>query len=144
MELVVMGKVVVSAKIENLADLEKVWDKQLAADQVRRVEVTDALVDTGATMLSLPTRLIQQLGLRRHRTKTAQTSAGVFSFGIYGAVRLTVQNRDCIIEVAEIPDGCPPLIGRIRLEMLDLVVDPKKRRLIGNPDHGGENMIDMF
>ena len=144
MELAVMGKVVVSAKIENLADLSKVWEGELAADQVRRVEVTDALIDTGATMLSLPIQLIQQLGLRRHRTKTAQTSAGVFTFGIYGAVRLTVQERDCVIEVAELPDGCPPLIGQIPLEMLDFVVDLKNRCLIGNPDHGGENMIDMF
>jgi predicted aspartyl protease len=144
MEMVVMGKVVVSAKIENLADLTKVWEGQLADDQVRRVEVADALVDTGATMLSLPTRLIQQLGLRRHRTKTARTSAGVFSFGIYGAVRLTVQERDCVIEVAEVPDNCPPLVGQIPLEMLDFVVDPKRGCLIGNPDHGGEHMIDMF
>ncbi len=144
MELAVMGKVVVSAKIENLADQLKARDGQLAADQVRCVEVADALVDTGATMLSLPVRLIQQLGLRRCRTKTAQTSAGVFTFGIYGAVRLTVQDRDCVIEVAELPDGCPPLIGQIPLEMLDFVVDLKNRRLIGNPDHGGEQMIDMF
>jgi predicted aspartyl protease len=144
MKLTVMGKVIVSAKIENLADLNKVWEGELAADQVRRVEVTDALIDTGATMLSLPIRLIQQLGLRRQRTKTAQTSAGVFSFGIYGTVRLTVQERDCVIEVAELPDGCPPLIGQIPLEMLDFVVDLKNRCLIGNPDHGGENMIDMF
>jgi len=144
MELAVMGKVVVSAKIENLADQLKARDGQLAADQVRRVEVADALVDTGATMLSLPIRLIQQLGLRRCRTKTAQTSAGVFTFGIYDPVRLTVQERDCVIEVAELPDGCPPLIGQIPLEMLDFVVDLKHRCLIGNPDHGGEQMIDMF
>ena len=109
MELAVMGKVVVSAKIENLADQLKARDGQLAADQVRRVEVADALIDTGATMLSLPIRLIQQLGLRRCRTKTAQTSAGVFTFGIYDPVRLTVQERDCVIEVAELPDGYPPL-----------------------------------
>jgi predicted aspartyl protease len=144
MELAVMGKVVVSAKIENLADQLKARDGQLAADQVRRVEVADALVDTVATMLSLPIRLIQQLGLRRCRTKTAQTSAGVFTFGIYDPVRLTVQERDCVIEVAELPDGCPPLIGQIPLEMLDFVVDLKHRCLIGNPDHGGEQMIDMF
>ena len=144
MEIAVMGKVVVSAKIENLADQLKAWDGQLATDQVRHVEVTDALINTGATMLSLPPRLIQQLGLRRHRTKTANTSAGVFSFGIYEPVRLTVQDRECVIEVAEVPDNCPPLIGQVPLELLDFIVDPKRRCLIGNPDHGGEHMIDMF
>jgi predicted aspartyl protease len=144
MEIAVMGKVVASAKIENLADLLKARDGLLGVDQVRRVEVADALVDTGATMPSLPTRLIQQLGLQRHRTRTAKTSAGVFSLGIYEPVRLTVQERDCVIEVAEVSDECPPLIGQVPLELLDFIVDPGRRCLIGNPDHGGEHMIEMY
>lgn len=59
-------------------------------------------------------------------------------------VRLTVQQRDCIVEVAEVPDDCPVLIGQIALEMLDFVIDRVGRKLIGNPDHGRERMIDMF
>jgi hypothetical protein len=39
---------------------------------------------------------------------------------------------------------CALLIGFIPLEMLDFVVDPRDQRLIGNPDHGGEWMIDMY
>jgi predicted aspartyl protease len=143
-EIVTMGKVIVSAKIVNLFDLHEVEEGRLASDQVRSIDATDALVDTGATMLSLPRRLIQQLGLKRQRTKTARTTAGVFEFGIYGPVQLAVQGRDCIIEVAEIPDNCPPLIGQVPLEMLDFVVDPAGRCLIGNPEHGGQQMIDMF
>jgi hypothetical protein len=59
-------------------------------------------------------------------------------------VRLTVQERDCLVEVAELPDECPGLIGQIPLEALDVVVDPVGQKLVGNPDHGGEQMIDMF
>ena len=44
---------------------------------------------------------------------------------IYEPVRLTVQGRDCVIEVSELADDCPVLIGFIPLEMLDFVVDPK-------------------
>jgi hypothetical protein len=36
------------------------------------------------------------------------------------------------------------LIGFIPLELLGFVVDPKNQQLIGNPDHGGEFMIDMY
>ena len=144
MEMNTMGKVVAAAKIENLADQLKVRDGLLAAEQVRRVEVADALADTGATMLSLPKRLVQQLGLQRHRTRNAKTSAGSFSFGIYEPVRLTVLDRDCVIEVAEVADDCPVLIGQVPLELLDLVVDQGRRRLIGNPEHGGEHMIEMY
>jgi predicted aspartyl protease len=144
MEIMTMGKAVVSARIENLQDVYEAEKGVLPAGDVRTVEVSDALVDTGATLLSLPRRLIAQLGLSRRRTRTARTAAGIFSFGIFGGVRLTVQGRDCIIEAAEIPDECPVLIGQIPLEGLDFVVDPVGQRLIGNPDHNGEQMIDMF
>jgi hypothetical protein len=44
-----MGKVVVTAKLENLEDLFNAAKGVLPDDQVRRLEITDALVDTGAT-----------------------------------------------------------------------------------------------
>jgi len=139
-----MGKVTVPARIENLEDVYQADRGSLPADQVRSVDVSDALVDTGATLLSLPGRFVRQLGLRRTRTRTARTAAGIVEFGICQAVRLTVQERDCVIEVAEIPDECPVLIGQIPLEALDFVVDATGQKLIGNPDHGGKQMIDLF
>ncbi|MFH1266459.1 MAG: hypothetical protein ABIK89_12090 [Planctomycetota bacterium] len=63
---------------------------------------------------------------------------------ICAAVRLTVQGRDFTTDVAEIPDDYPVLIGQIVLEGLDFVVDPVGQRLIGNPEHGGEHMLDVF
>ncbi len=144
MEIITMGKVIVPTRIESLQDIYEAEKQTLPAEQIRSVEVTDALVDTGATMLSMPRRLVEQLGLRRRRTRTARTSAGTIAFGIYEAVRLTVQGRDCVVEVVELPDDCPVLIGQIPLEALDFVVDPAGQKLTGNPDHGGEQMIDMF
>jgi predicted aspartyl protease len=139
-----MGKVFVAAKIENMEDLFAVRKGELAPDAVRTVEVTDALVDTGATMLSLPGKLIRQLGLQKFRKRRAQTTAGVKDFDVYGTVQLTVQDRDCHVDVAELPDDCPALIGQVPLELLDFVVDPVGQRLIGNPAHGGEQMIELF
>jgi predicted aspartyl protease len=144
MEIMTMGKVTVSARIENLQDAYDVEKGVLRAEQVRAVEVSDALVDTGATLLSIPRRLVAELGLTRRRTRTARTAAGVISIGIFGGVRLTIQGRDCIAEVCEVPDDCPVLIGQTPLELLDFVVDPVGQRLIGNPEHGGEQMIDLF
>jgi hypothetical protein len=57
---------------------------------------------------------------------------------------LTVQGRDCVVEVMELPDECPVLIGQFPLEGLDFVVDPVGQKLLGNPDHGGEQMVDVF
>jgi len=88
--------------------------------------------------------MIDQLGFRKLRTSLAKIAAGTASFGIYGPARLTVQGRDCIIEISELADDCSVLVGVIPLELLDFVVDPKGQRLIGNPDQGGEWMIDMY
>lgn len=144
MEKATMGKVLVTAKIENWHDVFDVEAGRLATDQVRSLEVADALVDTGATMLSMPKRLIAQLGLRLVRTRQARTAAGLVTVQVYGSVRLTVQERDCTMDVTELPADCPVLIGQLVLEGLDFVVDPIGQRLIGNPAHGGEQVIELY
>ena len=144
METQPMGKVLVPAKIENMEDVYAVKLGTLDPAAVRTAEVTDALVDTGATMLSMPRHLIEQLGLERLRTRRARTTTGIAEFGVFSLVQLTIEGRDCRVDVAELPDDCPVLIGQIPLESLDFIVDPTGRRLIGNPEHGGEHMIDLF
>jgi hypothetical protein len=71
-----MGRVLTEARIENLQD---VWDAErgiLPDSQVRRFELKDALVDTGATLLSLPIRMIKQLGLVKFSFKTNHKQQG--------------------------------------------------------------------
>ena len=139
-----MGRVVVQVMIENLQDLWDVERGLLTDDKVRRVTVPDALVDTGASVLSLPTRLIKQLGLRKSHTKRVVTSLGSSELSVYQVVRLTVQGRVCPVEVTEVPDVVPTLIGQIPLESLDFVIDMKNHTLIGNPAHGGEHILEMY
>ncbi|HUE13097.1 MAG TPA: aspartyl protease family protein [Planctomycetaceae bacterium] len=139
-----MGRVVVAVSIESLEDVYRAHRGEMPAEQARRVEVADALVDTGATGLSLPRRLIEQLGLLPIRTRRAVTTAGVREVPTYGAVKLTLQGRDCVCDVTEVDDACPVLIGQVPLELMDLVVDPGRRQLIGNPAHGGEHMIELM
>ena len=50
------------ALIENLFDLKAVEEGRISADQVRRIELSDARIDTGATFVSMPTHLIEKLG----------------------------------------------------------------------------------
>jgi predicted aspartyl protease len=132
------GKAIVVAKLENLSDLVLVRQGLKTPDQVRSLEVADALIDTGATGLFVPSRLIAQLGLESSRQRQARMLAGD------RAVRLTIQGRDCISDVAEIPDDHSLIVGQVPLELMDWVVDPKGQRLIGNPEHGGEEMIDVL
>jgi predicted aspartyl protease len=116
-----MGRVLTEATVENLGDLYLTDRGFLPPDQVRRVTVSDALVDTGATALALPTRLIHQLGLKKAYTKRATGTRGVADVDVYEAVRLTIQGRHMPIDVMEVPDDIPMLIGQIPLEYFDLV-----------------------
>jgi predicted aspartyl protease len=139
-----MGRVLTEATIENLKDLWAAESGLLLPDQVRHVTVTDALADTGATMLSLPTRLIRQLGLTKTSRRRVNSSLGMGEADVYGPVQLTIQGRDCPLDVMEVPDSVPVLVGQLALERLDFVVDLQGGRLIGNPAHGGEHIIEAF
>jgi predicted aspartyl protease len=144
METDTMGRVMTEATIENLKDL---WDAErglIANEQVRKLDLSDALVDTGATLLSLPTRMIRQLGLSKTGAKRVTSSTGAGTADIYSAVRLTIQDRFCTMDVMEVPDDVPALIGQIPLEHLDFVVDLRNRKLIGNPAHGGEHVYELY
>ncbi len=144
METETMGRVLTEATIESLKDLWAVECGLVPPEKARRIEVTDALVDTGATLLSLPTRLIQQLGLKKTSTRHVMSSIGPAEASVYEAVRLTIQGRDCTMDVMEVPDGVPVLIGQLPLEHLDFVVDPTSRKLVGNPAHGGEHVYELY
>jgi predicted aspartyl protease len=144
METAEMGRVTVEAMIENMTDLWAAKKGQIPASDIRYVTVPDALIDTGAVRLSLPTSLIRQLGIDQVTTRRMNTSAGPRDANVYDVVRLTIQDRFCAVEVLEVPDGVPTLIGQIPLESLDFVVDPLRRRLIGNPAHGGEHVYEQY
>lgn len=144
MEMDTVGRVLAEIKVENLKDL---WDAErglLPPDRARALTIPDALVDTGATLLSLPTALIKQLGLARVSSKRVTSSIGLAEAAIYEAVRLTIQGRSCTMDVMEVPNGVPTLIGQLPLEHLDFVVDLRSRALVGNPAHGGEHIYELY
>ena len=138
-----MGRVMTTAKITNLYDLLKVNEGLVTDDTVRSIEV-ELLVDTGATMLSLPKKMIDQLGLTKTKKKRVITANGEATRSIYDVVRLEIMDRDATIPVMEVPPGVPALLGYVPLEMLDLVPNPKSQRLMGNPDHDGHYILDQL
>jgi predicted aspartyl protease len=144
METAVMGRVITEAAMENMEDLWAAKRALIPVEGVRKITVSDALVDTGATLLSLPTRLILQLGLEKIGNRHVSSSTGGGEAALYGAVRLTVQNRACTMDVLEVPDSVPVLIGQLPLEHLDFVVDLWSCTLIGNPAHGGEHVYELY
>ncbi len=139
-----MGRVVTEITVENMSDLYDAKRGMITTDQIRKLTIPNAVVDTGATFLSLPTRMIRELGLSKAYTKRVTTSRGPADADVYSAIWLTIQGRSCTLDVMEVPDSVPALVGVLPLEHLDFVVDPIRQRLIGNPEHGGEQMYDLL
>ena len=115
----------------------------LAPEDVRRMTVEDALVDTGATRLGLPPSLVERLNLTPFRSERVRTVNGFTELWIYSPVQFTILEREGITTVMGVPEGTPVLIGHILLEDLDLCLDIKKG-LIYNPDHDGEWMTELY
>lgn len=144
METAEMGRVLTEATIYNVNDLTEAKFGRLPPDRVRKVQVSDALVDTGATTLGLPKRLLDQLGLTKEYEKRAMTAGGVVTVNVYDAARVDIMGRLATVDPIEVPEGSPVLIGQIPLEQMDWVVDLQARRLIGNPAHGGEQILELL
>ena len=112
-------------------------------EDVRQLIVKDALVDTGATRLSLPKSLIQHLGLKPVGQTKSLTANGTVERTIYSEVKFTVLGRSDSMKVTDLPDGTPVLVGHYVMELLDLVVDPK-RGLVYNPAHGDDRIEEQL
>jgi predicted aspartyl protease len=139
-----MGRVTVAARIVNVDDLWRAERGEIPEDQVRQLEIEDALIDTGCTGLGLRQSAIEDLGLKLVRHRRVRTAGGPREVAIHQVAKLEVQGRDCVVEVSSLPEDSPMLIGQVPLEIMDFVVDPQGQRLIGNPAHGGEWVNEMY
>jgi len=63
---------------------------------------------------------------------------------IYSPVIVYLRDRFAVINVAEIADDAPNLLGRIPFLAMDWVIDEKNEALIGNPEHGGKWMLEEY
>ena len=80
-------------EIENRTDLILAEAGVINPETVWHVTIEDMLVDTGATRLSLPAPLIEQLGLTPVGSSRARTTNGIVDWMIYSGVRFTVLER---------------------------------------------------
>ena len=110
--------VVSNNKDENLAE-----DGHLDPSQVRRIELTRVLVDTGATVLCLPRPLIEQLGLPLKERVVATTAAGDIETEVYTQAIVRVGERSALVDCLALPADVRPLLGVIPLEVMGLEPD---------------------
>lgn len=124
-----MGKVTTQITITNRLDEGMAEQGLLPADQVRKVTLDDVLVDSGATTLSLPINIIQQLGLAPLREVLTKTAAGYQRSRVFQDAKISVMGRSGIFQCLELPGGDDPLLGVIPMEDLGLEPDFQKQEL---------------
>jgi clan AA aspartic protease len=127
-----MGKVIEKVKFRNVFEPDKF------------VEV-EALIDTGATSVVLPKDLVDKLGLKKvGETKVRYANNKVETKPIYRAVIVEILGRSSTFDVICEEEGSQPIVGQVVLEMLDLLVDPKSRKVIPNPASPDIPMLDLI
>ena len=130
-----MGLVYAEIELISADDLALHRRGFIAEDEIRRVRV-NALVDSGAYMLVIPQRLKEQLGLSILGERMATLADEHEVRGtVVGPVEIRFENRRTTADALMLSTEGEVLLGSVPMEDLDVVIDPKQRKLIVNPDY---------
>ncbi|MGB3262890.1 MAG: aspartyl protease [Microcoleus sp.] len=125
-----MGQVITTITVTNRIDRVMAERGFISAEEVRSVNLDNVVVDTGATLLSLPAPIISQLGLIQVGERDVETSAGIKKGRIFADAQIIVEGREGRFDCLELPEGVSAvLLGVIPMEELGLEPDLKNRRL---------------
>jgi clan AA aspartic protease len=134
METAEMGLVYAEIELIRGADVILAQEGYLNEAEIRRCTVS-AMVDSGATMLAVPEFVKTQLNLRKVRSIEAELADGSSSaYEVVGPVEVRFANRQTTVEALVVPGATKVLLGAIPMEGMDVLIDPKRERLIVNPD----------
>ena len=130
-----MGLVYASLQLISSEDLVLCRRGFLPENQIKSVQV-NALVDSGAYMLVINEQIKQQLDLpviEEREAKLADEREVLVE--IVGPIELRFENRRTVCDAMVLPGSAEVLLGSIPMEDLDVLIDPKRQRLLVNPEH---------
>lgn len=139
-----MGKILTTLTITNRADEWATSRGIIAPEAIRRLTLTNVLVDTGATTLCLPAEAIAQLGLELLKVVQVATAAGVQTARVFQDAKLSLLDREGTFECLELPGGSDPLLGVIPLEMLGLELDLAQQTLRVLPQDSPKTYLSIY
>ena len=130
-----MGLVYAEIDIISVDDIVLSRRGFLDESEIKRVNVT-ALVDSGAYMLSINENIKNQLDLplieNQFVTLADETTIEV---EIVGPVEVRFENRSTTVRALVLPGDAEVLLGAIPMEDMDVLIDPRQRKLVVNPKH---------
>jgi len=125
-----MGRIVVDIALANHADVILSQAGMLDAEKIRRMTIS-GVVDTGATRLVLPQRIVQELGLPiSGQMAVRYADQRVSKRKIALDVQLRLLERESTFSAVVEPRRKDALIGAIVLEELDLIVDCARQQVV--------------
>ena len=130
-----MGLVYAELDLLNGGDVYLYRQNLLDESEIKRVNIT-ALVDTGASMLSINENIKTQLDLpviEKQFVTLADDST--IEVEIVGPVEVSFENRSTTVRAVVLPGDAEILLGAIPMEDMDVLVDPRRRMLVVNPKH---------
>ena len=100
-------------------------------DQERRRWTTlDALVDTGASITSVPSSVLLSLGVEPVAQEPFRFGQGETRMMEIGRIWLRVEEKEIYTLVLFNEEGTPPLLGALALETAFMGVDPVAQKLV--------------
>lgn len=93
-------------------------------------ETLEALVDTVASLTTVPASVLERLGVRPHRSMRFRLADGRVADWPLGWATVEINGQQEGRLVAFGPEGSPPLLGVHTLQSLGLGVDPVEPRLV--------------
>jgi predicted aspartyl protease len=111
-----MGETIAKIKVASLTNEKKVE--------------LEALVDTGATYTSLPTEILDSLGVKKVDKVNIEFANGIVEERYLGNVFIEVEGKVCPNRVIFAKKGDATVLGLITLESCGLTVDPINRKLV--------------
>jgi predicted aspartyl protease len=126
-----MARFSVEFEVSNVADVHLAEHGYMGPDQVRRVRLR-GLVDSGASRLVLPKKVVQSLGMKPSGTVTVRYADGRRAVRPTSVqdVQVNLLGRRSVFDATVEPKRKTALIGDLVLEALDFLVDSRHERLV--------------
>lgn len=107
----------------------------LDKEKIKQVRI-DALVDSGAYMLSINETVRAQLDLpfieKQFGTLADET---LIEVDVVGPVEVRFENRSTTVRAIVLPGDAEVLLGSISMEDMDVLINPREQKLVVNPKH---------
>ena len=130
-----MGLVYAEVDLFNGGDAYLQRKGLLDEKDVKKVRV-DALVDSGAYNLCINEHVRAQLGLPVIETQFATLAdETLLELDVVGPIEVIFENRSTTVRALVLPGEAEVLLGSIPMEDMDVLIDPRRQKLIVNPKH---------